>query len=137
VSQIDDQIARYALSPMVRPGLIARNLELARTNLKLLDNFIQEHADLVSWVKPNAGTTAFLQIKMDGQPVDDTKFCKDLIKETKVMLVPGSRCFGDGEDFRVYVRMGYVCETNVLQEALAKLGDYIRKINSMYSKPTL
>ncbi|KAL2202350.1 aminotransferase-like protein [Sarocladium strictum] len=127
VSQIDDQIARYALSPKVRPALIARNLELARTNLDLLDKFVQEHAGAVSWVKPHAGTTAFLQVKMNGQPVDDVKFCEDLIRETKVMLVPGSKCFGDGDEFKGYVRMGYVCETDVLREALAKLGDYITK----------
>jgi aspartate/methionine/tyrosine aminotransferase len=128
VSQIDDQIARYALSPKLRPGLIARNLELARTNLKFLDEFVQEHAGVVSWTKPNAGTTAFLQIKINGHPVDDTQFCKDLLQHTKVMLVPGSRCFGNGEDFLGYVRMGYVCETDVLQEALAKLGDYLKKL---------
>jgi aspartate/methionine/tyrosine aminotransferase len=127
VSQIDDQIARYALSPKVRPALIARNLELARTNLDLLDKFVREHAGAVSWVKPHAGTTAFLQVKLDGKPVDDVEFCKDLLRETKVMLVPGSKCFGDGDDFKGYVRMGYVCETDVLREALAKLGDYITK----------
>ncbi|KAI9146861.1 Tyrosinase ustQ [Paramyrothecium foliicola] len=121
VSQIDDQIARYALSPEVRPGLISRNLELARTNLNLVDKFVQGHAGLVSWVKPNAGTTAFIQIRSGGQPVDDEKFCKDLIRETKVMLVPGARCFGNGNNFPGYVRIGYVCETDVLEEALAKL----------------
>lgn len=127
VSQIDDQIARYALSPEVRPGLLKRNLQLSRINLKILEDFVQEHAEVVSWVKPNAGTTAFMQIKVSGQPVDDVKFCKDLIRDTKVMLVPGSRCFGSGSDFQGYIRMGYVCETDVLQQALAKLGDYIRK----------
>lgn len=127
VSQIDDQIARYALSPEVRPGLIARNLELSRTNLKILEDFVRDHAEVVSWAKPNAGTTAFIQIKLGGQPVDDVKFCKDLIRDTKVMLVPGSRCFGSTNEFQGYVRMGYVCETDVLQEALAKLGDYLKK----------
>jgi bifunctional pyridoxal-dependent enzyme with beta-cystathionase and maltose regulon repressor activities len=30
-----------------------------------------------------------------------------------------------GEDFKGFVRFGFVCETEVLQEALKKLGEYL------------
>ena len=126
VSQIDDQIARYALSEEVRSGLIARNLKLAQQNLALVDKFVQDHDGIVSWVKPRAGTTAFIQFRRDGQPVDDENFCKDLLQATKVMLLPGTKCFGNGTDFNGFVRIGYVSETEVLQEALHKLSAYIR-----------
>lgn len=127
VSQLDDRVASFALSPTVRPALIKRNLELARTNLSLLEAFVSKHNSVCSWVKPLAGTTAFVRFSKDGEPVDDEKLCIDVLQETKVMLVPGSTCFGSGKDFRGFVRIGYVCETGVLETALRRLGDYLDK----------
>ncbi|KAI0380350.1 PLP-dependent transferase [Hypomontagnella monticulosa] len=127
VSQLDDQVARYALSGAVRPALLARNLALAKTNLDLLDQFVQEHAIVCSWVKPSAGTTAFMQFRnRNGVPVDDEAFCKDVLDKTKVMFLPGSRCFGHGQGlFDGFVRIGYVNETEILRQALEELGAYI------------
>ncbi|RYO78181.1 hypothetical protein DL766_003653 [Monosporascus sp. MC13-8B] len=129
VSQVDDQIAAYALSDDVRPQLLSRNIALARTNLALLTRFVEAHADVCDWVRPHAGTTAFLRFKRKdgGEPVDDVAFCRDLLQRTKVLLVPGSLCFGGGADFRGYVRIGFVCETEVVEEALPKLSAYVKE----------
>ena len=40
-----------------------------------------------------------------GSPVDDVALCKQLMEDVSVMLVPGSRCFGEGNDFKGYVRI--------------------------------
>lgn len=127
VSQLDDQVARYALSAAVRPQLLARNIALAKTNLNLLDRFVQDHASICSWTRPMAGTTAFVQFRnKNGAPVDDEAFCKDVLDKTKVMFLPGSRCFGHGQvRFDGFVRIGYVNETGVLRQALEELGAYI------------
>lgn len=125
VSQLDDQVATYALSDSVRPALIERNLDLARTNLDLLDRFMTAHEGICNWIKPTAGTTAFIQFTHKGKPVDDVTFCLGVLQETKVMFLPGSKCFGHDEDFKGFVRIGYVCETEVLQKALEKLGEYV------------
>jgi aspartate/methionine/tyrosine aminotransferase len=127
VSKLDDQVSRYALCSGVRPNLLARNLNLARTNLALLEDFVRRHPGNVSWVKPTAATVAFIQVKKQGIPVDDVQFCKDLLAESKVMVVPGSKCFGDNQDFRGYVRVGYVSETETLQQALALMSAFILK----------
>lgn len=103
VSQLDDQVATYALSDEVRPALIKRNLELARTNLALLREFVDGHKGICSWVKPTAGTTAFIQFTNGGKPVDDVAFCLDVLDKTKVMFLPGSKCFGHDRDFKGYV----------------------------------
>ncbi|KAH7018353.1 pyridoxal phosphate-dependent transferase [Microdochium trichocladiopsis] len=140
VSQIDDQLARYALSKDVRPQLAQRNIELAKTNLDILAAFVEGPVgrEVCDWVKPNAGTTAFIrffarsgEVQDDGKrierrPVDDVAFCRDLLDKTKVMFVPGSLCFGEGKDFRGYVRIGYVCHTDVLRGGVAALEDYVR-----------
>ncbi|KAI0015410.1 pyridoxal phosphate-dependent transferase [Xylariomycetidae sp. FL0641] len=44
---------------------------------------------------------------------------------TKVMLVPGGHCFGVGDEHKGFVRFGYVCETEVLREALKRLAAYV------------
>lgn len=133
VSQIDDQLARYALSPHVRPNLLKRNVELAKTNLALLAEFVKRYNSVCSWVKPDSGTTAFVRFKKSagGEPVDDEKFCLDVLEKTKAFFVPGSKCFGDGKDFAGYVRIGYVCHTEVLEEGLEKLGEYLEKYHAL------
>jgi hypothetical protein len=40
--------------------------------------------------------------------------------------MPGSRCFGHDKDFRGFVRFGYVCETEILVEGLARLEKYLK-----------
>ncbi|KAH6663281.1 aminotransferase class I and II [Plectosphaerella plurivora] len=126
VSQLDDAVAAYALSPPVRDPLLRRNVSLAKTNVALLEAFVQKNSAVCSWVKPVAGTTAFVHFTNNGQPVDDATFCLDVLNETKVFIVPGSKCFGGSEDFAGYVRVGYVCHTDVLVEALEKLSGYVQ-----------
>lgn len=125
VSRLDDQVAAYALAPPVRAPLLRRNVALARTNRALVEAFVDAHAGVCSWVRPSAGTTAFLRFERDGAPVDDVAFARDVLDRTKVFFVPGSKCFGDGGDFKGYVRIGYVCHTEVLKEGLEKLGGYL------------
>jgi len=125
VSQLDDQIATYALSASVIHSLLGRNIRLAKTNVALLETFINEHSNICSWVKPNGGTTALVGFEKRGKPVDDVQFCVDVIEKTKVMFLPASKCFG--QEFKGSVRIGFVCETEVLRKALQKLGQYIRE----------
>ncbi|ENH75300.1 Aspartate aminotransferase [Fusarium oxysporum f. sp. cubense race 1] len=129
VSQIDDQVARFALSPEVKPALVQRNITLARTNAAILNEFMDRYKSVCSWVEPKAGTTAFIRFNdKNGDPVDDVKLCLDLLDKAKLLFVAGSRCFGGDADFKGYVRMGYVCETDVLVAGLKELGAYIDRV---------
>lgn len=89
VSQLDDRIAGYALSDAVRVPLLKRNVAIAKTNLALLEKFVDDHGEICSWVRPTASTVAFIQFSKKGVPVDDQAFCKHLVDETKVFVVPG------------------------------------------------
>ena len=123
VSQLDDQVAAYALSGSVIHALLGRNIKLAKTNLALLDAFVSAHSSICSWVKPTGGTTAFIKFERNRKVVDDVQFCIDVLEKTKVMFLPGSKCFGP--EFKGFVRIGFVCETAVLQEALRKLDEFL------------
>ncbi|KAL8740576.1 MAG: hypothetical protein Q9190_006741 [Brigantiaea leucoxantha] len=136
VSQIDDHIASYALGPNVVHSLLARNIELAKTNLAILEIFInkQKEKGYCRWKKPIAGTTAFVKFLKGHKSVDDVQLCKMLHEMKGVLWVPGSECFGNGEsekgkprDFSGYVRIGYCCETAVLKEGLEKVDEFIEE----------
>ncbi|KAK1829474.1 pyridoxal phosphate-dependent transferase [Podospora conica] len=129
VSQLDDAVAAYALSPAVLPGLLARNMALARTNLALLDAFVERYKGVVEWVRPTGGTTAFIKFKKGkgGVAVDDAGFVMEVLGEVNVLFMPGKACFGRGEDFGGFVRIGYVSETEVLREGLERLGGFVER----------
>ena len=117
--------ASFALAPECIHNLLKRNLELARTNLAILEKFIDSHRWACEWVKPKAGTTAFVRFTKMGKPINDVVFCETLQEKSGVMFVPGSRCFGGGEEFQGYVRIGYVCETEVLEKGLEALRTFM------------
>ena len=125
VSQIDDQIAAYALGQDCIHGLLGRNIQLAKRNLAILEMFVDSFRWACEWVKPVAGTTAFIKFSKMGQEIDDVVFCEKLMEDTGVMLCPGSRCFG--EEFKGYVRFGFCCETYLLDEGLEKMRGFMRK----------
>lgn len=123
VGQIDDAIASYATAPACIHNLLKRNIELAKTNLAVLEKFTESHRWGCEWVKPRAGTTAFVRFSKMGKPVDDVVFCQRLLEKTGVLFVPGSLCFG--EEYVGYVRVGFVPETEVLQKGLEALGAFM------------
>ncbi|KAK4996085.1 hypothetical protein LTR66_004227 [Elasticomyces elasticus] len=125
VSQLDQQVAAFALSPNTIHGLLGRNIGIAKTNLELLEKFVIKHDEFCSWTKPVAGTTAFVLFSRDGQPVDAVELCKRVQEKTGVMFVPGDRCFG--AEFRGYVRIGYVNHTSVVKEGLAEMTKFMRR----------
>lgn len=62
-----------------------------------------------------------------GREVDDVDFCTKLLERTGVMFCPGSKCFGHGRDFKGYVRLGFVCETDVLKAGLEAVRGFMKK----------
>jgi aspartate/methionine/tyrosine aminotransferase len=125
VSYFDEQVAAYALHSSTVHHLLARNIQLARTNLALLEKFVVKNEDECEWVKPVAGTTAFVKFHREGKPVDSVDFCKKLLEATGVMFVPGNTCFG--EEFKGYVRIGFVNQTEVVKAGLDAATKFIRK----------
>ena len=126
VSQLDDQIAAFALDNSCIHSLLSRNIQLAKRNLEILERFVESHRWACEWVKPVAGTTAFIKITRIGSPVDDVALCEKLMEDASLMLVPGSRCFGNGTDFKGFVRLGFCCETSVLEEGLEKMSLFMK-----------
>ena len=116
VGVINDHFATLALESSDK--LLERSRKITRGNLAMVDSWITEQP-LISWVKPKSGTTAFLKFDL---PMTSREFCIDLLKETGVMVTPGSALGVEG-----YVRLGYANNPAIIQEGLKRFGAYLQK----------
>jgi aspartate/methionine/tyrosine aminotransferase len=73
----------------------------------------------LSYVRPQAGTTAMLAY---GRDMTSREFCTQVLADTGVMFVPGDVFGIEGQ-----VRIGYACDTDVLQAGLARVGDWLAR----------
>jgi aspartate/methionine/tyrosine aminotransferase len=106
-SPITEAIAVHALTH--RQAILARLEEVARTNLALLDEFMQRQHSRFGWVRPCGGTVAF-PWRLDGR--DARPMCEALAR-AGVLVVPGD-CFEAAAHFRV----GFGVQSAGFQQAL-------------------
>ncbi|MEY8756943.1 aminotransferase [Peribacillus frigoritolerans] len=112
---LDDILAVHALKNYDK--ILDRNRKIIKENLSILDAWVEQEP-LMSYVKPRAGTTAMLKYDL---PVSSEDFCIGLFKANGAFLTPGS-CF----DIEGHVRIGYACKTEVLEQGLQKVSEYLR-----------
>lgn len=117
VGMINDLLASIALEN--RRELLARNHGILRTNLALLDRWVEAEPAL-SYVKPKSGTTALVRVDVD---MNSRDFCVALVEQTGVMFTPGSAL-----DIEGYVRIGYANRTEVLEQGLPRVSGFLRDL---------
>ena len=114
---IDDYLAAIALKN--KEKIFKRNLDISRTNLEILDNWINSDSNF-SYIKPKGGTTAFVKLNFN---IDSMDFCLKLLHETGVMIMPGSAMEMEG-----FVRIGYAFEANLLKTGLEKISRFTKQL---------
>ena len=79
-----------------RDIVLGRTQEVASRNLKVLDRFMKEHADVLGWIPPQGGMTAFpwMASGENARP-----FCQ-AATERGILLAPGD-CFDSPSHFRM------------------------------------
>lgn len=92
--------------------IIAPRLQTARDNLGRLTDAIARSDGKMSWRRPGAGYTAFVQMPEHISTVD---FCRRLALEQRVLLLPGEVY---GSEYAAYVRIGYGSGAEVFQAGL-------------------
>ena len=75
----------------------------------------------VSWTAPQGVSTSFIQLDI---PEDDEEFCRRLLSERGVLLVPGSRF-----ELPCGARLGYCASEDVLREGLRLLGEALAEFD--------
>lgn len=114
VGMINDHLASLALENHGK--ILQRSRDITRTNLAVLSKWV-EAEPLISWVKPKSGTTCLLKYALD---IPSRDFCVELLKQTGVMLTPGSAMGMEG-----YLRIGFANDTNVLKKGLLLISEFL------------
>ncbi|KAK0385458.1 hypothetical protein NLU13_7934 [Sarocladium strictum] len=128
VSQLDQGVASFALSPAVLPRLLEKNLSQCGKGIALIDHFIKENDRWCSWVPPAGTGVAFILIRDDtGRPVDAVDFCTDFADKRGICLIPAGYSFSDQgrSDFEGYIRLG-ISYCPELEQALQELSTFLQ-----------
>jgi aspartate/methionine/tyrosine aminotransferase len=88
-----------------RSTVLARSRAIIAANLSVLDRLVAERPDLLSWVRPRAGSVGYPALTMTGRFAgwDADRFAAELVEAEGVLLLPGSR-FGQPGN---HVRLGF------------------------------
>lgn len=116
VGMVDDYFAAMALD--AKDVVLDRSRKITRVNLAILDAWVAGEPK-ARYVKPRAGTTAFVALDVDMGSYDQ---CVTLLKDTGVMFTPGSALGVEG-----YVRIGFACHTDVLEAGLLRVSGWLAK----------
>ena len=112
-SMLGNKLAAYALSPEVLPRIIARTRQYVRSGYKNLDNWIQEHSDLLSVIPPQAAAIAFVRYHKE---VNSSELVQRLIKDHDTYIVPGD-LFGLDH----HLRISYGLSADYVKEGLSRV----------------
>lgn len=132
-SAVDEIIATEVLGPRCRPGILDLHYQLAKTNIDLIQAFVDRNKDTVEWVRPTAGAVGFVKVKnpKTGEGVDDVDFCQRLLDQKKVLLSPATMCFQISQkdeaiiDFGGRMRMHFTAPTESLKKGIALIEEFL------------
>ncbi len=97
--------------------VLGKTQEVASRNLALLDGFMAEHRDVLDWIRPHGGMTAFPGL-VSGE--DARPLCK-AAAEQGILLAPGD-CF----DVPSHFRLGFAAAGENFAEALDRFGALVK-----------
>jgi aspartate/methionine/tyrosine aminotransferase len=100
-----------------RKVVLGKTQEVASRNLMLLESFMAEHGDVIGWIRPQGGMTAFpwLASGENARP-----FCQ-AAAEQGILLAPGD-CF----DVPSHFRIGFAAAGNEFSTALERFGSFVK-----------
>ena len=103
--------------------VLDRSRAIIAANLAVLDRFFAERGDVLSWVRPRAGSVGFPRLTLAGRFAgwDADRFAAELVEAEGVLLLPESRFGGTGD----HVRLGF--GRLDLPEALAGLERFVSR----------
>jgi aspartate/methionine/tyrosine aminotransferase len=100
-----------------RDVVLGKTQEVATRNLKLLEGFMAEHRDVIGWIPPQGGMTAFPWL-VSGENAH--AFCQ-AATERGILLAPGD-CFDTPSHFRV----GFAAAGDNFSKALNCFGEFVK-----------
>jgi aspartate/methionine/tyrosine aminotransferase len=108
-----------------RDVVLGKTQEISTQNLKLLDGFIRDHGDVLGWIPPRGGMTAFPWL-VSGENAGP--FCQ-AAAEQGILLAPGD-CF----DAPSHLRLGFAAAGDDFSKALARFGTFVKSWSAKSAK---
>ena len=112
-TMLSNKLAAYALSPDVRPRLIARSRSYVRSGYPVLKSWMDNQDGLFTYTPPEASAVTFVRYALD---VNSTVLMRRLCEEASVFV-------GAGDSFGMdhHLRIAFGQEEEVLNEAFARI----------------
>jgi aspartate/methionine/tyrosine aminotransferase len=117
---LSDFLARHALDPARRGGILARTRQILNENYPIITEWLDGHEGLFSYAPPDAGAIVYVRYHHD---INSTTLVHRLRDEKSVLIVPGDHFGMDG-----YLRIGYGDTQPHLRDGLSRLHDLLREI---------
>jgi aspartate/methionine/tyrosine aminotransferase len=118
-TMLSDKLTAIALSPQVRPKILARTRGLIRAGYPVLQEWAAQHGNTIQVYPSQAAAIAFMRYN---RKVNSSKLVEKLRDEKSVLIVPGDH-FGYDHHLRIsfglphdYLREGLSRITQVLEE---------------------
>ncbi len=112
-TMLGNKLAAYALSPAVRPRLLARTRSYVRQGYRNFEQWCQQRSEIFSLVRPEAAAIAFVRYH---RQINSSQLVYRLIHEQQTYVVPGDH-FGLDH----YLRISYGLPADYVNEGLRRL----------------
>jgi len=100
-----------------RATVLKKTQEAATRNLALLDRFMEDHRDVLGWIRPQGGMTAFPWL-VSGE--DARPFCQAATAHG-IVFAPGD-CF----DVPAHFRLGFAAAGEDFPRGLDRMGEFVK-----------
>ncbi|UCG26334.1 MAG: aminotransferase class I/II-fold pyridoxal phosphate-dependent enzyme [Chloroflexota bacterium] len=120
-TMLANKLAAMALSPEVRPRVLARTREYIRQGFPILRQWMAGHADMFSVRPPDAAAIAFVRYNL---AINSTELAERLRTEKSVLIVPGDH-FGLDH----FLRISFGLPHDYLVAGLERIRDLISELS--------
>ena len=121
-TMLSNKLSNIALSPAVRPRILARTRKYIRDGYPILEKWMESHGNTFKLFPPGAAAIAFARYNLD---INSTRLIERLRDEKSVLIVPGDHFGLDG-----YLRISYGVPAEHLIEGLDRIHDLIMEMDS-------
>jgi aspartate/methionine/tyrosine aminotransferase len=119
-AMLSNKLAALALSPAVRPKLLARTREYIRRGYPVLQEWLDDQTGVFTVRPPDAAAIAFVRYNLD---INSTALSERLREEKSVLIVPGDH-FGLDR----FVRISFGLPHDYLRSALQRIRELIEEL---------
>ena len=120
-TMMSDKLTALALSPDVRPKVLARTRKFIRDGYPVLTKWAAEHGNMFSVFPSQAAAIAFVRYSL---PVNSTELVERLRKEKSVLIVPGDH-FGLDH----HLRISFGLEHDYLRGGLDRIHQLVNELS--------